>query len=87
MQMCGPYAADYDGNEMTLFPVYDELAMAECSAFRWDYQSVTAEFVSGCNELCMTASMSGDTVASVQAVAIATTTCWSDVSRVSGLVF
>ena len=53
MQMCAPYAADYDGDEMTLFPVYGELAIAECDAFQWNYQPATDEFISGYHQLCV----------------------------------
>ena len=53
MQMCAPYAADYDGDEMTLFPVYGKLAIAECDAFQWNYQPATDEFISGYHQLCV----------------------------------
>lgn len=41
ISMCGPYAADFDGDEMTLFPVADSGALSttssiECGSFTWD---------------------------------------------------
>lgn len=81
MQMCAPYAADYDGDKMTLFLMYDELSIAECQAFKWDYQSITDEFISGYNELCTQRTAPHDTIQSVRAAAIATTTCMLDINK------
>ena len=50
--MCGPYAANYDGNEMNEFPMHDERAISECGTFNWDHDLVTNEFAGGCTELC-----------------------------------
>ena len=33
---CEPYRADYDGNEMALYPIYDPRAVSECEILRWD---------------------------------------------------
>jgi hypothetical protein len=30
IHMCEPYGADYDGDEMTFFPVFDERSIEEC---------------------------------------------------------
>ena len=35
--MCAPYAADYDGDEMTIFPVKHPLSILEWETFKWDY--------------------------------------------------
>ena len=76
--MYGPYAANYDGDEMTLFPIYDELAVAECCTFEWDYKSVTSEFVSSRDELCDLSERNSNDLRCIQSATIATTTCLSD---------
>ena len=30
ISMCGPYGADFDGDEMTLFPIKTQAAIKEC---------------------------------------------------------
>ena len=35
--MCAPYAADYDGDEMTIFPVKHPLSTLKYETFKWDY--------------------------------------------------
>ena len=32
--MCGPYGADYGGDEMTLYPVYSRELVRECESFK-----------------------------------------------------
>ena len=37
ISMCAPFAADYDGDEMTLFIVKDRLSIKECKSFNWPH--------------------------------------------------
>jgi hypothetical protein len=39
--MCSPYAGDFDGDEMTLIPVADEISIEECKSFRWKYNKLS----------------------------------------------
>jgi RNA polymerase Rpb1, domain 2 len=38
--MCGPYGADFDGDEMSLFPVKSSKATLECQTYRWSYETL-----------------------------------------------
>lgn len=37
ISMCGPFGADYDGDEMTIFAVTTQKAKRECEAFEWPH--------------------------------------------------
>ncbi|KAG7358005.1 RNA polymerase Rpb1, domain 2 [Nitzschia inconspicua] len=39
--MCAPYAADFDGDQMTIFPVKSQEAVDECNRFRWSYDNLS----------------------------------------------
>ncbi len=43
LEMCSPYAADFDGDEMSLFPVTDPKSIEECQRFTWSYGSLQNE--------------------------------------------
>ncbi len=38
--MCKPYGADFDGDEMTLFPIKDKKSLNECKKFQWNYSDL-----------------------------------------------
>ncbi len=44
-QMCKPYAADFDGDEMTLFVVKRESSIKECKSFMWRYNEIEITLV------------------------------------------
>ena len=35
LRLCSPYAADFDGDEMSLFPLKNKLSINECQSFGW----------------------------------------------------
>ena len=39
IHMCTPYGVDYNGDEMTLYPIYDPRSVSEFDSFCWDYGS------------------------------------------------
>ena len=39
--MCKPYGADFDGDEMTLFPIKSNNALSECKEFQWNYSTLS----------------------------------------------
>jgi len=76
LPLCGPYGGDYDGDEMTMFVLKSESAIAECDEFRWPYQD-SSPYKACNNSLVMAPGSSTHTnVANLQAMC--TTTCWSD---------
>lgn len=42
-QMCWSYGADFDGDEMTLFPVKDQKSIVECNSLIWRERSNSGE--------------------------------------------
>ena len=73
-EMCSPYAADFDGDEMSLFPLLSQKSIDECKLFKWGYKDMSNAslrrsvkpnnshmFGSEFNDMC-----------------IRTTVCWSD---------
>ena len=81
ISMCGPYAADFDGDEMTFYPVVTSNAEMECEAFKWNHKTWTPYNDS------LYASMVHPRQKPVESksntLAICTTVCWTD--RKSGL--
>jgi RNA polymerase Rpb1, domain 2 len=41
--MCAPFAADFDGDEMTVFPLKRSQSLDECNTFEWDYSRLSNE--------------------------------------------
>jgi len=83
ISMCGPYGADFDGDEMTLFGVYSTKAQEECATFLWDHSRWTpysdetndyAYIVPNNQSVCRTRA---------NTVAICTTLTWKD--RLDGI--
>lgn len=40
-EMCSPYTADFDGDEMRLLPVLSSKGIDECKAYRLNYQRIS----------------------------------------------
>jgi hypothetical protein len=41
--MCAPFAADFDGDEMTVLPLKRSQSLDECNTFEWDYSRLSNE--------------------------------------------
>ena len=76
LDLCAPYGADFDGDEMTIFGLRGHQAEAECSAFTWidnkrslDNHEDYIRVVHNSTHLIGT---------EANTTAICTTICWSD---------
>lgn len=51
--MC-PYAADYDGDEVSLFPITSQDAINECKSYKWKYhdESGLPLILDGADDIC-----------------------------------
>ena len=77
--MCAPFAADYDGDEMTLFIVKDRLSIKECESFGWPHGQ-SSPYKPDNNDLVMPRGNPGSREDRdlVYDQAICSTLCWSD---------
>jgi hypothetical protein len=74
-KMCSPYAADFDGDEMTIFPLLSGNSVKECSSFKWNYSSITEDNISS----FVTPKTSNYVLKDpFNDLSVRTTTCWSD---------
>lgn len=79
ISMCAPFAADYDGDEMSLFVVKDPDSISECRAFKWPYD-VDSPYKPELNgDVMSSATHHSDRTSYNQA--ICTTVCWQDRQR------
>jgi hypothetical protein len=76
LSMCGPYGADFDGDEMTLIGIKGYQSEQECSAFNWNHDSYSPYVESDYIDIVHHNSpVIGD---HANTAAICTTICWSD---------
>jgi hypothetical protein len=73
---CIPYRADYDGNEMTLFPVKRHESIAECDSTLWDNDRYSPYDIESYAQIVPMGAPIVGTIANT--MALATTLCWSD---------
>lgn len=73
-EMCAPYAADFDGDQMSLFPVRNELSIQECIRYMWTYGQLADSALH--NELIP--QREAVLPAGFVGMSIRSTTCWSD---------
>jgi hypothetical protein len=76
-EMCGPYAADFDGDEMTLFVVKREESIKECKSFRWKYGTLSDPQLH--QQLIPNTEQTWN--AGFDEMSMRSTTCWSDKQR------
>ena len=72
--MCSPYAADFDGDEMSFFPVKETSSVLECKSFQWDYTKLNDSKVLS----QLTPRTQHDRNKEFQDMFIRSTICWSD---------
>jgi hypothetical protein len=75
--MCAPYAADYDGDQMTLFPVTTPEAISECKSFKWNYAN--DHVVTASTEVCGRSVQSDEVL--FDRMSMCTTTSFRDSKR------
>jgi RNA polymerase Rpb1, domain 2 len=76
ISMCSTFAADFDGDEMSLFPVKTHMAIEECKAAVWNTRLHSPYSDDGYNAMVPRGS---PIIANrCNTMAIATTMCWSD---------
>ena len=76
ISMCSSFAADYDGDEMTLFPVKSPKAVQECRAALWDNSSEGPYARDDYNVIVPV--KAPVVVNRSNTIALATTMCWTD---------
>jgi hypothetical protein len=76
LDLCIPYGADFDGDEMTVFGLRGHQAETECSAFAWGNNTRSLDN----HEDYMHVAYNGTCLIGTEAntTAICTTICWSD---------
>lgn len=79
--MCGPYAADYDGDEVSLFPITSHEAVNECKSYRWKYRNESGAplILAGASDKCKL--VPEDHASAFHAACICSTVSWRDVKR------
>ena len=75
ISMCSSFGADFDGDEMTLFPVKGLAAVQECKAALWNNSDDSPYKEEDYDEIVP--SKAPVIVSRSNTVALATTTCWS----------
>ena len=75
--MCTQYGADFDGDEMTFFPITRRESINECIRFSWDY--TTAHIEEAYKEICPLSYRSNHRT--FHRMSLCTTTSWSDGNR------
>jgi hypothetical protein len=84
IHMCEPYGADYDDDEMTFFPVFNERSIEECKFMSLNYHIANEGFLSRLSDVCDRRKMQykgahpEDTSWLTDRITIATSTCYSD---------
>jgi hypothetical protein len=76
IHMCGPYGADFDGDEMTLFGVCNPTSEAECASFVWDYSKWNPYSDALYNSVV--GPHQQHVCSNTKMLAMCTTLCWSD---------
>lgn len=76
ISMCSTFGADFDGDEMSLFPVKSKKAIDECKASLWDNEMDSPYSHSGYGSLV--GSRHYGTQSKSNAMALASTICWTD---------
>ena len=80
LSMCKPYAADYDGGEMTIFIVHSPKAVLECQWFSWPHEQNSPHITNP--KQGVVSFRNGDRSPNVKLQAMCTTTCWTDRTQV-----
>jgi hypothetical protein len=75
--MCKPYGADFDGDEMTLFPIKDKKSLNECKKFQWNYSDLSNKKIH--SELLTSRHPMHDR--GFSAMYLGSTLCWSDTNK------
>jgi hypothetical protein len=81
-QLCSPYAADFDGDEMSLFVVKNPRSVMECKSFSWDYDGFMSQEI--CDQVLpkphnpVFRQPHMDPSHRFKLTMMATTVCWSD---------
>ena len=76
ISMCSSFAADFDGDEMSLFPVKSPAAIKECKVALWDNTNMGPYVEEDYNTIVP--SIAPIIKNKANTLAIATTVCWSD---------
>ena len=79
ISMCSSFGADFDGDEMTLFPVKTYKTIEECKASMWDNSNQSPYTEEGYRRLVPPGAPIVRSRANT--LALATTICWSDRTR------
>lgn len=74
LRLCSPYAADFDGDEMSLFPVKDPKSIDECNSFKWTFDSPDINVLY--DQVVPRGRM--QVGSKFNTMSICTTTCWTD---------
>lgn len=75
--MCRPFGADFDGDEMTLFPLKDINSLSECGKFQWKYSTLSNEKIHS----DLLPSRHPVHHGGFAAMYLRSTLCWSDTNR------